>query len=401
MDDMNSDNDSDKDRKVWKHRFESKKAVWIVVCIFIIIVALVFRFWAASKKPKKTPSAVSVVTTPVQSQNVPVYLVALGTVTPLDSVTVKTQVNGQLQKVYFKEGQMVRKGTVLAQIDERPLRAQLIQYEGQLERDRALLANALIDLGRYELLFKEDSVSQQTLETQRWLVKQYEGAVKTDQGLIEGVKVNLIYAKITSPVDGRVGLRLVDPGNYVQTSDTTGLFVLNTLEPITVLFTLPEDDIQKVMKQVNAKNTLSALAYNRTQTEVLAQGTLLAVDNQVNTSTGTIKLKAIFTNREKTLFPNQFVNIHLLVETIENALIIPTASVLHGATGDFVYVLQANQKVKVVPIKTGVTFGDNIIVTSGLSFGDIVVVEGTDKLAEGTKVKTTSSPAEQRLHESV
>lgn len=398
---MNSANNPDKDREAWKHRFESKKAVWIAACIFIIIVALVFRFWATAQKPKKTTPAVSVVTTPVQSQNVPVYLVALGTVTPLDSVTVKTQVNGQLQKVYFKEGQMVKKGSVLAQIDERPLLAQLIQYEGQLERDRALLANALIDLGRYELLFKEDSVSQQTLETQRWLVKQYEGAVKTDQGLIEGVKVNLIYAKITSPVDGRIGLRLVDPGNYVQTSDTTGLFVLNTLQPITVVFTLPEDDIQRVMKQVSANKTLSALAYNRSQTDVLAKGTLLAVDNQVDTTTGTVKLKAIFTNKENTLFPNQFVNIHLLVETINNALIIPTASILHGSQGDFVYVLQDNQQVKVAPVKTGITFGDNVVVTTGLKMGDVVVMEGTDKLKDGTKVKVTSSEMEQGTHESV
>lgn len=388
-------------RDAFRHHFKSKKNQWLTLAVLCLIVLLLIIYINYPQKKQNAHPAISVVTSHVTRQDIPVYLVALGTVTPLDSVTVKTQVNGQLQQVYFKEGQMVKKGTVLAQIDERPLLAQLKQYQGQLERDQALLANARIDLCRYEKLFSEDSVSQQTLETQRWLVKQYEGDVKTDEGLIQSVKVNLIYARITSPVNGRVGLRLVDPGNFVQTSDTTGLFVLNTLQPITVVFTLPEDDIQEVMTQINAGKSLIAKAYNRSQTNLLAIGKLLAVDNQVDTTTGTIKIKAVFTNEDNILFPNQFVNIHLLVNTLKDALTVPTAAVLHGSHGDFVYALQDDHHVKVIPVKTGVTYGDVIVIKSGLKLSDNVIVEGTDKLADGAKVKVWQPPTGLKKNESV
>jgi len=360
---------------------------WLIVVLIIIVVLMMIRSCGSKKGKEDHHPTVMVVPGKAQSMDVPVYLSALGTVTPVDSITVITQIDGLLMDVFFKEGQMVKKGDLLAQIDQRPLLAQLNQYQGQLQRDTALLANARIDLKRYETLFKEDSVSQQTLETQRWLVKQYEGDVKTDQGLIESVKVNLIYSRITSPVNGRVGLRLVDPGNFVQTTNTTGLFVLNTLQPITVIFILPEDDIPQVMKQVNAGKTLIAEAYDRSQTHHLANGNLYAVDNQIDTTTGTVKLRAQFKNEDNMLFPNQFVNIKLLVDKLHNACVVPTAAILHGSKGAFVFLLASNNTVKMTPVTIGIVYGDNTVIKAGVKPGDTLIVEGTDKLNDGVKVK--------------
>jgi multidrug efflux system membrane fusion protein len=358
-----------------------------VLCL-LLIVFLIFLYWIF--KPHKKihitlPTTISVAT--AQSQDVPVYLTALGTVTPLETVTIKTQVNGVLDKVMFKEGQDVKKGQVIAQIFAEPFEAQLNQSKGALARDQALLENARLDLTRYQQLYKQDSTSKQVLDTQVSLVKQYEGAVKADQGLVQTSQVNLNFTKINSPINGRVGLRLVDPGNFVQTSDTSGLLVINTIHPINVVFTLAEDDIPKVLNKMKAKNSLIVEALNRSQHNLLATGKLASLDNQIDTTTGTVKLKGIFSNCDNKLFPNQFVNIRLMIDKLINAIVIPSQAVLHGTHGDYVYRFHPETgTVEMVSVTTGTVFGNYTVIKSGIINNDIVVTEGTDKLTQGTKV---------------
>ncbi|MFI4963632.1 MAG: efflux RND transporter periplasmic adaptor subunit, partial [Legionellales bacterium] len=305
---------------------------WIIVPIILLFV---FLWLLATKKHKVAEiKPLPVVTATSTSHDVPIYLSALGSVTPTYSVTIKTQVNGQLFSVPFTEGQLVKKGDLLAQVDPRPYEALLVQYEGDLKRDKALLANANIDLRRYQQLWKQDSISQQTLATQLSLVQQYEGAVKIDEGLIQGTKVSLVYCRITSPIDGRIGLRLVDPGNIVQTSDTNGIAVINTLNPITVIFVLPEDSVPQVMPQIYSNKSLEVEAYDRQQINLLARGILYTVNNEIDTTTGTYRLRASFDNKENTLFPNQFVNIRLLIDTLHNATVVPTTAIQHTTTHD-------------------------------------------------------------------
>ena len=287
----------------------------------------------------------------------------------------------------YKEGQWVKKGDLLAEIDQRPLLAQLTQYQGQLLRDQALLANALIDLKRYQRLWKQDSISQQTLATQESLVQQYEGAVELDQGLIQSTKVDLMYCRIISPINGRVGLRLVDPGNFVQTSDTTGLLVITTINPITVIFTIPEDDVQSILPQIYAKKKIKIQAFDRKQDKLLATGTLLTIDNVINTTTGTVRLRAKFANKDNKLFPNQFVNIKLLVQNLKHVVVVPTAAIQHGITEDYVYRLNPDSTVTSRTIKTGITSGDESVIQKGLTIGEKVVIDGADKLTSGAKVK--------------
>lgn len=364
---------------------------WLTILAILLLLVIYVWHRTLTRKPTKESAPIQVVSAVAQQKDVPIYLSALGLVTPTNSVTVRTMINGTLLNVYFKEGQQVKQGDLLAQIDPRPYEAQLTQYEGQLQRDQALYANALIDLKRYQTLWKQDSVAQQTLQTQQSLVTQYKGAIKVDQGLIQGVKVNLIYTKITAPVDGRVGLRLVDPGNFVQTSDTNGIVILNTLHPITVVFSIPEDNIADVMKKFTAAQGLEVKAFDRQQDELLATGKLLTVDNQIDRTTGTVKLKAQFANTEGLLFPNQFVNIKILVKTLSGATVIPTAAIQFSSSGASAYVLNADQTVRLVPIKVGQTQGQETVVLDGIKPGDQVVTEGTDKLVNGSKVKTQPS----------
>jgi multidrug efflux system membrane fusion protein len=327
---------------------------------------------------------------PVTSGDIQVHIPALGTITPLATVTVKTQISGQLQKIAFKEGQLVHQGDFLAQIDPRPYDAALKQIKGTLRRDQALLLNAQQDLKRYEDLIKDDSVAQQQVDTQRALVQQYEGTVEADQAQVDAAAVNLQYTHIVSPVTGRVGLRQVDQGNYVTPGDTNGIVVITQLEPITALFTVPEDNVSAIMKRLHEGGTMPAEAYDRANSTRLAVGNLLTADNEIDTSTGTIKLRALFDNKDGSLFPNQFVNIQLLQNTLGNQIVMPYAAVHRGAPNGvvttFVYVVNSDSTVSVRPVTLGVVDGERVAVTVGLKAGDVVVTEGGDRLRDGAPV---------------
>jgi membrane fusion protein, multidrug efflux system len=310
----------------------------------------------------------------------------LGTVTPLANITVRTQINGQLQKIAFQEGQIVQQGDFLAQIDPRPYQLALDQARGALVRDEALLKEARIDLARYQKLVAEDSLAKQQLDLQESLVRQYEGTVQTDQSQIDTAKLNLVYCHVTAPVTGRVGLRQVDQGNYVQVSDANGLVVLTQLQPITVLFTLPEDDLPAVMKRFNSGAELRTTAYDRTQSTKLTEGKLESIDNQIDVTTGTVKMRARFDNKDNILFPNQFVNIELLVDTLHDAIVIPSSALQRGAPGTFVYLVKDENTVAIQPVKLGPAQDDNVAILDGLAVGDKVVTDGTDKLRDGAKI---------------
>jgi multidrug efflux system membrane fusion protein len=327
-----------------------------------------------------------VVADTAQTGDVDITLNALGTVTPLATVTVRTQINGQLTEVAFKEGQLVKKGDFLAQIDPRPYQAALEQTEGQLARDQGLLDQARVDLARYERLSKTNAIPKQQYEDQIYIVKQYEGSVKTDQAQVDTQKLNLTYCRIVSPVDGRVGLRLIDQGNYVQVSDNSGLVVITQLQPITVVFTVPEDNVAQIVKRLHADATLPVTAYDRSGTTKLATGTLMAIDSQIDTTTGTLKLKAQFANDDDGLFPNQFVNVKLLVDVLHGVTVIPTSAIQRGAPGTFVYLVNADNAVTARPVTLGPSSGDHVAVRSGLSPGERAVVDGADRLRDGAKV---------------
>jgi membrane fusion protein, multidrug efflux system len=334
--------------------------------------------------PQVPPQSVGAAT--IGQGDIRVIVNALGTVTPIATVTVQTQINGQLLEVGFTEGQLVKKGDFLAQIDPRPYQLQQAQFEGQLAHDRGVLAQSQVDLVRYQKLAEQNSIARQQYDDQVYIVQQNEGTVKLDQAQIDQQKLNIIYCRIVSPVTGRIGLRLVDPGNYIQTTVTTGIAVVTQMQPITVIFPIPEDDLPDILPQLNAGTPLEVFAYDRANVKMLATGRVMALDSQIDTTTGTVKVRAQFDNADNALFPNQFVNAQLLVKTLHNVVTVPTAAIQRGAPGTYVYVVNADNTVSVRPIKTGPTDGPIAAVESGLSVGDRVVVDGTDRLRDGARV---------------
>jgi multidrug efflux system membrane fusion protein len=370
----------------------------LVIALVIVLLLVGFVLYLRTKQPvagtargrggQNAPVAVSVAT--AVSGDIQVKIPALGTVTPLATITVRTQITGALQKIYFTEGQYVHQNDPLALIDPRPYDAALLQMEGNLKRDQALLADAILDLKRYEGLVREDSIAQQQLDTQRALVDQYVGTVQSDQGQVQTAKVNLIYTRIAAPATGRVGLRQVDQGNYVTPGDANGIVLLNQLQPITVIFSIPEDNVSAVMQRVHAGAALTVEAFDRTNAAKIADGKLLTVDNSIDVTTGTIKVRAQFDNADSALFPNQFVNTQLLVDVLHDQVIMPNAAVRRGApngvASTFVYLVNTDRTVSVRPVTLGVVDGEKVAVTAGLNAGEVVVTEGGDRLRDGATV---------------
>lgn len=375
----------------WKSLSARRRNVIVAVAILLAFIVLAWLLTPhASRQPGGGRFAqagpMPVVTARATTGDMPITLIGLGTVTPLATVTVQSQISGQIMRIVFKEGQTVKAGDSLIQIDDRPYQVALEQAQGALKRDKALLANARVDLDRYQTLFSQDSIAEQQLATQKSLVAQYEGAVKTDQGQIDAAKLNITYCHIVSPISGRVGLQQVNVGNFVTPAEPNGLVVVTELKPITVVFTLPEDNIPPLLRRLQAGATLPVTAWDRTNTRQIASGTLQSIDSQIDTTTGTIRLKALFANDDGSLFPQQFVNADLLLDTLHGATLIPQAGVQRGAPGTFVYIVNADQTVSVRKVTLGPGDAANIAVSSGLKPGDIVVVDGADKLKDGAKV---------------
>jgi membrane fusion protein, multidrug efflux system len=376
--------------------------VWVWLVVLVLLAAGGYYWWskrnpapaggasgAGAGAQKKGFGAIPVVAAKARRGNIPVYFTGLGAVTPIYTVEVQSRVTGELTKVYFKEGELVNKGDSLVEIDPRPYQAALTQAEGQLVRDQALLENARIDLARYKTLLTQNAIPEQQLATQQALVTQDEGIVKTDQGMIDMARLNVTYSHINSPITGRIGLRLVDPGNIVQVPNTSPLLVITQIDPISVIFTLAEDQLPVVVQKLAAGQHLNVEAWDRNPPPLnakLATGTLTTLDNQIDQTTGTLKLRATFDNKNNKLFPNQFVNVKLLVQLKQNVTLLPTATVQRNSQTTYVFLVQPNKKVTVRPITLGTTEGDDSEVTSGLAPGDVVVMTGVDKLQEGTPV---------------
>jgi len=376
--------------------------IWVVILLLLAGVAA-YAVWRAGHPIASTDKGqggggggggrnaptgpVPVVVANVARASVPVYLPGLGNVAAFYTVTVKSRVDGQLMKVDFNEGDVVKAGQVLAEIDPRPFQVQLDLAEGTLARDEALLANAKLDLERYKGAIATNAIPQQQLDTQTALVAQYQATIKQDTANVDNAKLQLTYAKVTAPISGVVGLRLVDPGNIVHASDSNGMIVITQLQPITVLFTIPEDNLPQVTQKLRAGVHLTVDAYNRDNSKKLASGMLTTLDNQIDSSTGTSKLKAVFDNTDNSLFPQQFVNIRLLVDTLSNQLVVPNVAVQNGQQGTFVYVVDDNSKVHLKPVQVGITTDKLSDILSGLNDGDRVVVDGTDRLIEGAQVR--------------
>ncbi len=399
-----------------KHAGKPKKRGFIWVLFFIVVVAVTgYAVWRASQ-PGLIPQtnqgfgggrggrgrggfggdALPVVVAKARSAPVPRYLDGLGNVTAFYTVTVKSRVDGQLMKVNFQEGDLVQKDQVLAEIDPRPFQVMLDQAAGTLAHDQALLENAKLDLQRYETLVTQDAIPKQQLDTQKALVAQYVGNIQQDVANVDNAKLQLVYSKVTAPITGRVGLRLVDPGNIVHAADANGMIVITQLQPIAVLFTIPEDNLPAVMKKLRAGVKLSVEAYNRDNSQKLATGTLLTMDNQIDNTTGTSKLKAIFDNTDYELFPQQFVNIRLLVDTLQNQTVVPTVAVQNGQQGTFVYVIDDKQTAHLRPVQLLSSDQSGADIKSGLQVGEQVAVDGADRLADGSRVRVRDAGEMER-----
>ncbi len=373
----------------WPRRWVLWAAAGVLAAIAVVLIV-------AGKTPlhqtgrggqSPAPPGVPVVAVPAKETDFHIYITGLGSVTPLNTVVVKTRVDGQLMDVLFREGQIVEGGELLARIDPRPFEVQLLQAEGQMARDQEQLKNARLDLQRYRVLWDQDSIPKQQLDTQEALVRQLEGTVKSDQGQIDSAKLQLFYCRITSPIGGRVGLRLVDPGNIVHASDANGLVVITQLEPITVVFSIPEDSLPAILSRLGKGDRPPVEAYDREMKKKIAAGSLLTADNQIDPTTGTVRLKALFPNRNHELFPNQFVNARLLMDVRRKVVVVPASAIQRGPQGAFVYVVKADRTAEVRPVKVGEVQEGEASVPSGLSPAELVVVEGAERLREGARVE--------------
>jgi multidrug efflux system membrane fusion protein len=388
---------------------ETKSRWWLWIVVLGIVAALGFWYFRGSRDSTEaqgpaTPGSagsggrsgrpgsggaglvVPVVVATAQRGDLPVYFNGLGTVTAFNTVTVRSRVDGQIVKINFTEGQNVHQGDSLIEIDPRPYEVQLEQAEGQLAKDQAQLRDVQVDYERYQLLFKEGVIPKQQVDTQQAQVGQYEGAIRADQGTIDSAKLQIVYCHITAPIGGRVGLRLVDMGNIVHAADTTGLLVITQLQPISVIFSLPQDQLSQVLSKLHGSQ-LAVEAYDRDDTTKIATGKLLTIDNQIDTTTGTYRLKAVFGNENNVLFPNQFVNTHLRVDTKHNVTIVPAPAIQRGPQGTYVYLAQRDNTVKIQPVTVALSSGNSIGIGTGLQPGDTVVIDGQDKLQDGSKIE--------------
>ena len=383
-----------------------RPGLWIGlgVVVLIIVAIVVSRSGASSSAAKaaartRAQAPIPVVVADATTADFPVYLTGLGTVTPLATVTVRSRVDGELLRVAFREGQLVHEGDLLAEIDPRPFQVQLTQAEGQLAKDEAALANTKLDLSRFKDLVAQGLIPQQQYDAQVSTVAQAEAAIKTDHGLIDAAKLNLTYSRITAPITGRAGLRQVDPGNMVHATDQGGIVVLTEIDPIAVLFTLPEDSLQAVLRKIRGGATLPVEAWDRDLKTRLETGRLLTVDNQIDPATGTVRLKAQFDNHDGALFPQQFVNVRLLVDTLSHVVVVPSAAVQRTTKGPAIFVVGADERVSLRPVEVPQQSDNHAVVARGVSAGERVVVDGVDKLQEGSKVtarKAAAAPASPR-----
>jgi multidrug efflux system membrane fusion protein len=373
-----------------------KRRWWVLVIVAAVILIVVVLWQRRGATPQAnsgaaTTRAVMVSTATAHQGDIGIYLNALGTVTPVYTVSVTSRVQGEITQVYYREGQMVQKGDPLVEIDPRPYQAALTQVEGQLAHDQAVLTEAKIDLERYQQAFNRNAIAKQQLDDQQQVVLQDEGTVKNDEGQLANAKVNLVYTHITAPIAGRVGLRLVDPGNIIQANSTTVLVVITQLQPITVIFSIAEDQLSPIQQQLRKGKKLPADAFDREESTKLASGSLLTLDNVIDTTTGTLKLKAIFDNKDNALFPSQFVNVRLLVDTQHNGTLIPTPAIQRNAQGAYVYVIKSDQTASLRTITAGTTDG-TVTAVQGVEPQEVVAVNGFDKLLDGAKV-TVRAPA--------
>jgi membrane fusion protein, multidrug efflux system len=372
--------------------FRRSLRIALVLVIFVAIIAYLTLHNGTKAARPTAPAPISVVTATAKAGDQPIYLTGLGSVVGFKTVTLRTRVDGELMRVAVSEGQMVSAGDLIAEIDPRPFQVQLEQAEGQKERDVALLENAKLDAERYRILYSQDSIPKQQLDTQIALVKQDEAIVKADQAAIDNAKLQLIYTRITSPINGRIGLRQVDPGNIVHAADQNGLAVITQLQPITVIFSIPQDNVPQVMKKLRAGRRMLVEAWDRDLKNKISTGSLLTIDNQADVTTGTVRFKATFANDDNALFPNQFVNARLLVDVKRGAVLVPVTAIQRGPETTFVFVVDKDDTVQTRNVVTGTIEAGMASVGRGLSPGETVVIEGVDKLQHGAKVQPT--PAE-------